>query len=119
MRGKPRPLGRGLPRTGSNTLDAGFCIEALEEALKNGKPEIFNTDQGVQFTSLAFTGILERVWRSLKYEDIYLKSYESLKMAREGIGRYFRFHNNERLLQSLDSHCPSDVYFKRTVHLCS
>lgn len=124
----------------SNTLDTGFCIEALEEALRSGKPEIFNTDQGAQFTSTAFTSVLEnagvkismdgrgraldnvfveRVWRSLKYEDIYLKDYESVKMAREGIGRYFCFYNNERLHQSLDYRCPRDVYFEKAVHFCS
>jgi putative transposase len=115
----------------SNTIDNGFCLEALEEALENGKPDIFNTDQGVQFTSSAFTGLLERalikismdgrgraldnifverLWRSLKYEDIYLRDYESVKQAREGISRYFGFYNNERLHQSLAYRCPRDVY---------
>ena len=116
----------------SNTLDNIFCIEALEEALKAGKPEIFNTDQGVQYTSRGFTKILEessikismdgkgraldnifieRLWRSLKYEDIYLKDYKSMKDAREGIGRYFSFYNNERLHQALGYRCPRDVFF--------
>lgn len=118
----------------SNTLDCGFCLEALTEALELGKPEIFNTDQGVQFTSNAFTGILEksairismdgkgraldnifveRLWRSLKYEDIYLKDYASVKEARQGIEKYFRFYNNERLHQSLEYQCPRDVFFKK------
>lgn len=115
----------------SNTLDTSFCLEALEEALECGKPEIFNTDQGVQFTSIAFTGMLERsaikismdgkgraldnifverLWRSLKYEDIYLKDYVSVKEAREGINKYFCFYNNERLHQSLGYRCPRDVF---------
>ncbi|MCX6994238.1 MAG: integrase core domain-containing protein, partial [Chlamydiae bacterium] len=106
----------------------------LEEALKTGKPEIFNTDQGVQFTSIAFTGVLERalikismegkgraldnifverLWRSLKYEDIYLKDYASVKEARHGIDKYFYFYNNERLHQSLGYRCPRDVFFNK------
>lgn len=118
----------------SNTLDNSFCLEALEEALENGRPEIFNTDQGVQFTSSAFTSILERfaikismdgkgraldnifverLWRSLKYEDIYLKDYISVKEARQGIDKYFHFYNNERLHQALDYRCPRDVFFCR------
>lgn len=128
----------------SNTIDTGFCLEALEEALERSKPIIFNTDQGTQFTSVAFTGILEkasikismdgrgraldnifveRLWRSLKYEDIYLKDYKSVKEARKGIAKYFSFYNNERLHQSLQYRCPRDVYFKdreaSAVHLCS
>lgn len=116
----------------SNTMDNSFCLEALEEALECGRPEIFNTDQGVQFTSIAFTGILERfaikismdgkgraldnifverLWRSLKYEDIYLKDYASVKEARNGIDKYFCFYNNERLHQSLGYRCPRDVFF--------
>ena len=118
----------------SNTVNASFCLEALEEALKTGKPEIFNTDQGVQFTSIAFTGVLERalikismegkgraldnifverLWRSLKYEDIYLKDYASVKEARHGIDKYFYFYNNERLHQSLGYRCPRDVFFNK------
>ena len=118
----------------SNTLDTGFCLEALEEALEVGKPEIFNTDQGVQYTSSAFTGVLERagirismdgkgraldnifverLWRSLKYEDIYLKDYSSVKEVRQGIDKYFSFYNNERLHQSLDYRCPRDVFLYR------
>lgn len=116
----------------SNTLDADFCVEALEEALATyGAPEIFNTDQGCQFTSTAFTDVLketgvtismdgtgrwvdnvfvERLWRSLKYEDIYLKAYESVDAARAGIGAYFRFYNGERRHQSLSRRTPDQVY---------
>lgn len=118
----------------SNTLDTSFCLEALEEALGKGKPEIFNTDQGVQYTSLAFTGMLEkanirismdgrgraldnifveRFWRTLKYEDIYLKDYESVKEVREGLKSYFQFYNNERPHQSLNYRYPKDVYFNK------
>jgi putative transposase len=117
----------------SNTIDSSFCREALEEALEHGKPQIFNTDQGVQFTSTAFTNILEkasvkismdgrgraldnvfveRLWRTLKYEDIYLKDYGSVKEARQGIEEYFRFYNNERLHQSLDYKIPREMYLK-------
>ncbi len=116
----------------SNTLDSDFCVEALEEALRHfGTPEIFNTDQGVQFTSEVFTGILqqagvaismdgkgrwidnvfvERLWRSVKYEDVYLKAYESLPQARLGLGEYFSFFNSERRHQSLNRHTPNQVY---------
>jgi putative transposase len=116
----------------SNTLDADSCVEALEEALMTyGTPEIFNTDQGCQFTSEAFTGVLksadvaismdgkgrwldnvfvERLWRSLKYEEIYLHAYDSVSEARQGIGRYFRFYNSERRHQSLDRQTPDQAY---------
>lgn len=115
----------------SNTIDSSFCLEALEEALEKRKPQIFNTDQGTQFTSASFVNILEkakirismdgrgraldnifveRLWRSLKYEDIYLKDYQSVKEARRGIDKYFSFYNNERLHQSLDYQSPRDVY---------
>ena len=116
----------------SNTLDSDFCVEALEEALRHfGTPEIFNTDQGVQFTSEVFTGILqqagvaismdgkgrwidnvfvERLWRSVKYEDVYLKAYELLAQVRVGLGEYFRFFNSERRHQSLNRHTPNQVY---------
>ena len=99
----------------SITMEADFCVEALEEALaRYGKPEIFNTDQGSQFTSLAFTGLLadngiaismdgkgawrdnvfiERVWRSVKYEEVYLRAYDSVGHARASLGRYFEFYN--------------------------
>ena len=96
----------------SNTMDVSFCVEALEEAIaKHGRPEIFNTDQGSQFTSEAFTGVLkrngirismdgkrswmdnvfiERLWRSLKYEEVYLKAYDSVRSAKEGMGRFLQ-----------------------------
>jgi len=118
----------------SNTLDADFCTEALAEALRKGKPEIFNTDQGVQFTSEAFTELLqkhevrismdgkgsyndnifiERLWRSVKYEEVYLKDYQDGRDARIGIGEYFRFYNNERPHQALRYRTPSEVYRAR------
>ena len=103
----------------SNTMDADFCVEALEEALaRYGRPEIFNTDQGSQFTSADFTGVLlregvaismdgkgrfmdnifiERLWRSLKYEEIFIKSYETTMEARSGIGNYIIHYNTERI----------------------
>jgi putative transposase len=117
----------------SNTLDASFCAEALEEAiLKYGTPDIFNTDQGGQFTSDAFIKILrdhnidismdgkgrwldnvfvERLWRSVKYEDVYLKAYGSIAEARQGLREYFEFYNNRRRHQSLDRRTPDDVYW--------
>jgi putative transposase len=117
----------------SNTLDASFCVEALKEALaKYGTPEIFNTDQGSQFTSEAFTEILstrgvgismdgrgrwrdnvfvERLWRSVKYEDVYLKGYESIGAARQGIKSYFEFYNQKRRHQGVDRRTPDDVYY--------
>ena len=117
----------------SNTLDASFCIEALEEAIrKYGKPELFNTDQGSQFTSDDFTDLLisngisismdgrgrwvdnvfvERLWRSVKYEDIYLKAYGSLTEARYGLAAYFEFYNNRRRHQGLDDRTPDEVYW--------
>jgi putative transposase len=115
----------------SNTLDAGFCIEALEEALKKGTPEIFNTDQGSQFTGEAFTGILEnhgikismdgkgsysdnlfieRLWRTVKYEEVYLKGYDDGREARLSLGNYFRFYNDERLHQTLGYRTPAGVF---------
>ena len=117
----------------SNTLDASFCTEALEEALaKYGTPEIFNTDQGSQFTSEAFTGILEdhrisismdgkgrwtdnvfieRLWWSVKYQDVYLKAYGTIGEARKGLKEYFEFYNSRRTHQSLDRRTPDDVYW--------
>ncbi|RMG39268.1 MAG: IS3 family transposase [Methanobacteriota archaeon] len=117
----------------SNSLDTVFCIDALQEALsKYGTPEIFNTDQGSQFTSEEFTGILkdadikismdgkgrwmdnvfiERLWRSLKYEEVYLKAYETVAEARSGIGIWMTFYNHERTHQSLDRKTPEQVYF--------
>jgi len=115
----------------SNTLDGAFCTEMLEEALRSGCPEVFNTDQGVQFTAEAFTGRLlsagaavsmdgrgraldnvfvERLWRSVKYEDIYIRGYEAVPDLHRGLGRYFDFYNDERLHQSLDYRTPATVY---------
>jgi len=115
----------------SNTLDAGFCVEALEEALKKGRPDIFNTDQGVQFTGEAFTGLLEqhgvrismdgkgsyndnlfieRLWRTVKYEEVYLKAYQDGRDARAGIGNYFSFYNTERPHQALGYRTPAEVF---------
>lgn len=117
----------------SNTMDTTFCVEALEEAIQRyGKPDIFNTDQGSQFTSEAFTSVLidnaiqismdgrsrwldnvfiERLWRSLKYENIYLRAYETVSEARLGIDEYFRFFNEKRRHQRLDRQTPDRVYF--------
>ncbi|MGA8832016.1 MAG: IS3 family transposase [Desulfomonilaceae bacterium] len=117
----------------SNTLDASFCTEALEEAIRKYRtPEIFNTDQGSQFTSDAFTDILisngisismdgrgrwvdnvfvERLWRSVKYEDIHLKAYGSITEARRGLVDYFEFYNTRRRHQGLDDRTPDEVYF--------
>ena len=122
----------------SNTLDVTFCTEALEEAIRRfGSPEIFNTDQGSQFTSEAFTGILkahgirismdgrgrwldnvfiERLWRSVKYEDVYLKAYESITETRQGLRKYFKFYNCERRHQSLDRKTPDSVYLNILPH---
>jgi putative transposase len=115
----------------SNTLDGWFCLEMLEEALSRGKPEVFNTDQGAQFTAAAFTGRLleakvavsmdgvgrcldnvfvERLWRTVKYEDIYLKGYDTVPPLRAGLGAYFGFYNEERPHQSLDYRTPGEVY---------
>ena len=119
----------------SITMDTSFCIEALEEALSmNEKPEIFNTDQGSQFTSETFTerlkkeGIkismdgrgrwrdnvfVERVWKSIKYEEVYLHAYESVSQARASIDRYIDFYNTTRPHSSLRDHTPDQVYFNR------
>jgi putative transposase len=118
----------------SNLLDTSFCIAALEEALSKGRPEIFNTDQGSQFTGEDFTSVLrahevaismdgrgrfsdnifvERLWRSLKYEEVYLRAYESVAEARQGIASYFKFYNNERLHQALGYRTPRQL-FERT-----
>jgi putative transposase len=118
----------------SITMEAAFCVETLEDALaKHGKPEIFNTDQGSQFTGAAFIGVLakngiaismdgkgawrdnvfvERLWRSVKYEEVYLKAYESAGEARSSIGRYLDFYNGRRPHSSLDGATPDQVYFK-------
>ncbi len=116
----------------SNTLDVTFCIEALEESLDKGCPAIFNTDQGSQFTSKEFTErllnreirismdgrgrvfdniFIERFWRTVKYEEIYLKGYESCADAKEGLGYYFPFYNNERYHQSLGNKTPQVVHY--------
>jgi putative transposase len=118
----------------SNTLDGSFCLEMLDDALSRGKPEVFNTDQGVQFTAQAWTGRLEsagvavsmdgrgrcldnvfveRLWRTVKYEDIYLRCYETVPQLQQGLGRYFPFYNEERLHQSLEYRTPAAVYQQR------
>ena len=115
----------------SNTLDGSFCREMLEDALRRGKPEVFNTDQGVQFTAAAFTGRLgsagvavsmdgrgraldnvfvERLWRSVKYEDIYIQGYDTVPGLHRGLARYFAFYNDERPHQSLGYRTPAAIY---------
>jgi putative transposase len=117
----------------SITMEAAFCVEALEDALaQHGKPDIFNTDQGSQFTGHAFTGVLanndiaismdgkgawrdnvfvERLWRSVKYEEVYLRAYDSVSEARASIGRYLGFYNGRRPHSSLDGTTPDQAYF--------
>lgn len=117
----------------SNTLDSSFCVDAIEEAVANyGRPDIFNTDQGSQFTAEVFTDTLqsnniaismdgkgrwmdnvfiERLWKSVKYEDIYLKSYGSMTEAKRGLSEYFKFYNDKRWHQNFDKKTPSMVYF--------
>ena len=117
----------------SITMEAAFCVETLEEALsQHGKPEIFNTDQGSQFTGTAFTGLLanrgiaismdgkgawrdnvfvERLWRSVKYEEVYLRAYDSVPEARASIGKYLDFYNRRRPHSSLDGTTPDQAYF--------
>lgn len=116
----------------SNLLDADFCLEALERGLLKRKPEIFNTDQGVQFTSGQFVGRLEkdgvkismdgkgraldnvfveRLWRSVKYEEIYPRGYDSLKEVKKGLEKYFEFYNEERPHQGLGYRTPAEVYY--------
>ena len=117
----------------SITMEAAFCIEALEDALaRHGKPDIFNTDRGSQFTGTAFTGVLtknaiaismdgkgawrdnvfvERLWRSVKYEEVYLRAYDSVSEARASIGRYLDFYNARRPHSSLDGMTPDQAYF--------
>lgn len=118
----------------SLTLEIGFCIEALKSALRRGRPEIFNSDQGSHFTSEKFTReleakqvaismdgrgrcmdniFIERLWRSLKYEEVYLKDYQTVPEARAGIEKYFRFYNQERLHQSLEYRTPAGLYLAR------
>lgn len=118
----------------SNLLDTDFCVEALERGLMKKRPEIFNTDQGVQFTSHLFTGRLEnggirismdgkgraldnvfveRLWRSVKYEEIYPKGYEDLKEVRQGLKKYFEFYNERRPHQGLGYRTPAEVYHEK------
>ena len=115
----------------SNTMESDFCVEALEEALSKGRPEVFNTDQGSQFTSDQFTGVLksadvlismdgkgrcldnvfvERLWRSVKYEELYLKSYENVWELRTGLETYFEFYCHERPHQTFGYQTPAMVY---------
>jgi putative transposase len=117
----------------SLTMEMEFCVEALKQALRRGRPEIFNSDQGSQFTSQTFTGelekrgiaismdgrgrcfdniFIERLWRSLKYEEVYLREYGLVPEAREGIGNWFQFYNHERLHQSLDYRTPAEYYLE-------
>ena len=121
----------------SNTLDADFCLRALDKALLISQPEIFNSDQGSQFTSSEFTekldkvGIqisrdgrgrvfdnifIERLWRTVKYEEVYIHSYDTVKEARESLDNYFRFYNSERLHQSLGYRTPQEVYLSKTIN---
>jgi putative transposase len=117
----------------SITMEAAFCVETLEDALaRHGKPDIFNTDQGSQFTGAAFTGVLadngiaismdgkgawrdnvfvERLWRSVKYEEVYLRAYDSVGDARASISRYLGFYNSRRPHSSLDGATPDQAYF--------
>jgi putative transposase len=117
----------------SITLEVEFCLDAVEDALaRHGRPEIFNTDQGSQFTSAAFTGLLlgnaiaismdgrgswrdnvfvERLWRSIKYEEVYLRAYDSVGEARASLGRYLDFYNSKRPHSSLDARTPDQAYF--------
>ena len=119
----------------SITMEAAFCVEALKEAMERyGKPEIFNTDQGSQFTSIDFTGVLldakvsismdgkgawrdnvfvERLWRSVKYEEVYLRAYNSVSEARVSLGQYLAFYNERRPHSSLDGRTPDEAYFRK------
>jgi len=120
----------------SNTLDADFCVSALNEALLSGTPEIFNSDQGCQYTSSDFTGVLlsngiaismdgkgrafdnilnERLWRTVKYEEVLLKEYKSLAEARMELAQFFRWYNEERPHQSLGYQTPDEVYYGRVL----
>jgi len=120
----------------SNTLDGLFCLDVLERALTYGQPDIFNTDQGAQFTAVAFTSSLEtagicismdglgraldnvfveRLWRSVKYEHVYLYAYETVIQLEKGLCEYFRFYNHERPHQSLSYQAPAEVHFAGTI----
>ncbi len=125
----------------SITMEVEFCIEAVEEALaRHGRPEIFNTDQGSQFTSAAFTGLLlentiaismdgrgswrdnvfvERLWRSVKYEEVYLRAYDTVDEARASLGRYLNFYNRQRPHSSLDARTPDRAYFDHQPQLAA
>ncbi len=125
----------------SITMEVEFCIEAVEEALaRHGRPEIFNTDQGSQFTSAAFTGLLlentiaismdgrgswrdnvfvERLWRSVKYEEVYLRAYDTVGEARASLGRYLNFYNRQRPHSSLDARTPDRAYFDHQPQLAA
>src|SRR5258705_13293019 len=115
----------------SNTLDGTFCLEMLDEALSRGHPEVFNTDQGVQFTAEAFTGRLasagvavsmdgrgraldnvfvERLWRAVKYEDVYIQEYQTVAAVLQGLAAYFEFYNNEPLHQALEYKLPAEIF---------
>ena len=118
----------------SITMEAAFCVETLEDALaRHGKPDIVNTDQGSRFTGAAFTGVLvaneiqismdgkgawsdnvfvERLWRSVKYEEVYLHAYDSVSAARDGLGRYLDLYNRRRPHSSLDGMTPDQAYFR-------
>jgi len=120
----------------SNTLDVSFCLEALEESLRKGKPEIYNTDQGTQYTCKKHTTILEqhgvkismdgkgrafdnifieRLWRTVKYEDIYIKAYSTVTELYKGLEVYFKFYNEKRLHQSLGYATPHEVHFSNKI----
>jgi putative transposase len=122
----------------STTLDTAFCLSSLEQALQLSKPDIFNTDQGTQFTSIDFTDRLEkenirismdgrgrfidnifveRLWRSVKYEEVYLHDYKTVSDARKGLSRYFLFYNMERLHESLGYKTPYEVYVKERLNI--
>lgn len=120
----------------STTMETTFCLKALAHALRRATPEIFNSDQGAQFTSQEFTGVLkaagiaismdgrgrvydnifiERLWRSVKYEEVYLHDYGAVNMAHTRLGQYFEYYNTERPHQALEYNTPADVYFKERV----
>lgn len=125
----------------SNTMDTDFCVDALEEALqRHGTPEIFNTDQGVQFTSEAFTSVLkehgirismdgkgcyhdnifvERLWRSVKHECVYLTAFEDGRHLKQALHRYFRHYNQTRYHQTLDYQTPDEVYYGQSISLAA
>jgi putative transposase len=124
----------------STTLDTGLCLEALRKALRISRPEIFNTDQGPQFTNVEFTGHLEnegikvsmdgrgriydnifveRLWRSVKYEEVYLHDYQTVPAARSHLSAYFEFYNTERLHEALGYRTPHEVYFGTKARLAS